>query len=146
MSNQELIFLNYLSKVFENLDDGIILCKVRSDRDLEALLVNQGFYKITGYKKGSVEKIVDELALQPQNESFVEECYKVIQTRQIKRAESVISVPNGLKRLCVKIIPVVNSFGEATHMVLIGRDITESTAKDKRLRELEAELAKLKKA
>lgn len=145
MSNRDLIFLNYLSRVFENLDDAIMLCMVRSERDLEVLLVNQGFYKITGYKKGNVEQIGDELAAQPTNRSFMEQCYQVVQDKEITRAESIIAVPSGTKRVCVKIVPVINSLGEVTHIVLIGRDITDGLIKDQRIADLEAELAKLKK-
>lgn len=146
MSTQELIFLNYLSTVFENLDDAIVLCKVRSDRDLETLLLNQGFYSLTGYEKGDAKKLGDELAAQKPNRPFIEQCYQAIQDKKNHEAESIISVPNGLKHMCVKMLPVVNSLGEVTHMVLIGRDITGDLAKDQRITELEAELAKLKKA
>lgn len=146
MSNQELIFLNYLSKVFENLDDAIVLCRVHSERHLEVLLVNQGFYQMTGYPKVKPIELGESLAGQKQNQAFIEQCYKDIKQKKLITRTSEVKLPNGVKTVSYKTVPVINSLGEVTHAVFIGRDVTEAIAKDTRIAELEAQLALHNKA
>lgn len=138
MSTQELIFLNYLSSVFENLDDAILLYEVRSS-EFELLLVNKGFYTMTGYRKVSPEQLTKELHERLVGKSFTNDLHEVIQTKRIKESTTRIAVPRGDVVTKVKIIPILNSLGEVTHIVFIARDITELHAQANRIATLEAQ-------
>ncbi len=142
MSTQELIFLNYLSKVFENLDDAIVLCELR-DGVVEPVMVNRGFYEITGYTKDdNLSKIGEVLSSQPSNKAFLERTYEMLGAKEVQQDTTKAIVPNGTIELRVKAIPVLTSLGEVTHVVFIARDITADLAKDQQIAKLEAKLNK----
>lgn len=139
MSNRELIFLNYLSKVFENLDDAIILCELQNGV-IEPVMANRGFYEGSGFKRtDDLKKIGESLAHQEATKAFLEKCYETLRRKENSLGETAVTLPVGERKFQVKLIPVLNSLGEPTHIVFIGRDVTE-------LLELREKLKQTKKA
>ncbi len=139
MSNQELIFLNYLSKVFENLDDAILLFELDKTQSLQLLLVNNGFYNMTGFHKMPIKKLEQELE-SASDLDFMQRLQEVIATKTLTESQTTQTTPNGTITAYIKIIPVLTSLGEVTHLVLLARDISEQVAKDARIQELETQL------
>lgn len=145
MSNHDLIFLNYLAKVFDNLDDIIMLFEIRED-DIEPLLVNDGFYTATNQPKGCIRdviKVVD--AHWTVTPSFPELFDRAISTQDTVSEQLSVQTPQETKIFTSKFIPVLNSLAEVTHLVVIARDITDIEFKDAKIAELEAQLGRQKK-
>lgn len=145
MSNHDLIFLNYLANVFDNLEDSILLMSV-TDEAITPLLVNEGLYRYSGIPKGSMQDLIDELSKSPTVPAFVKLCYEAINQKQEVVENIPIEVPAGKLYTRTKIIPVLNSLAEVTHLVLIARDITEAVLKDEKIAKLEADLKALRKS
>lgn len=144
MSNHDLIFLNYLAKVFDNLDDIVMLFELHED-GVEPLLVNDGFYTATNQPKGFIRdviKVVD--AHWTVTPTFPELFDRAISTQDTVSERLHVQAPNGSKTFTSKFIPVLNSLAEVTHLVVIARDISDIEAKDTRIAELEAQLRQKK--
>lgn len=140
MSNHDLIFLNYLAKVFDNLDDSIMLLSV-TDRDvLTPLLVNEGFYTHSGRAKGTLQDLVDDITKSDTTPGYIRLCYEAMDRKVMVEEDLPAEVPKGRRYTKTKAIPVLNSLAEVTHLVVISRDTTDTVLKDERIAELEREL------
>lgn len=147
MSNHDLIFLNYLAKVFDNLDDSIMLFAVDGDT-FEPLLVNNGFYKLIGQAKDNPKDILKKLSKTwKATPSLDELCAESLRTKDTVEQRVVTEYPpEGRIVSQTKIIPVLNSLAEITHLVVISQNITNIEAKDARIAELEQLLQQAQKA
>jgi len=141
MSTQELIFLNYLSKVFENLEDAIMLFEVGDKKQLELQLVNYGFFRMTGLPQSSINDVKKVALKHPANAQFSELLAQSLSTKDIVQSRVTQSAPRGQIIADVKIIPVLTSLGEVSYLILLARDITELIGYQNRITELEQKLS-----
>lgn len=140
MSNHDLIFLNYLAKVFDNLDDIVMLFELRED-GVEALLVNDGFYAATNQPKGCIREVIKVVdAHWTVTPSFPELFDRAISTQGTITERLSVETPDGQRTFTGKFIPVMNSLAEVTHLVVIVRETSDIEAKDVRIAELEKQL------
>jgi hypothetical protein len=139
MSNPDLIFLNYLSTVFDGLDDSIMLIDVH-DETFTPLLVNDGFYRNSGREKTSIQDLVSEMSTSPTTPDFMKLCYEAIKKRAVVEQTLPAVVPAGNKYFNTKAIPILNSLGTVTHLAVIGRDVTELRQKDEEIKALKTQL------
>jgi len=121
-----LVFLHYLTTVFDNITDAIFLVGIENKR-YRLLLANEAFSKFSGYSPDSIGKFADEFITDA--ESFISitsNFKKVIDTKKPVEYFRWANVPLGRQAYQIKYIPILNAVGECVQIVGITRNITEA--------------------
>lgn len=118
------IFIEYLSTVFDNLGQSVLLVRVEDGR-FKALLVNKTFGQTSGLPNDITGRYIDEILSPEMYKQAARHYQSAIELKQPTRYAEWIDVPNGKRMYDTKLIPIVNSVGEAEQFVVISRDITE---------------------
>jgi len=120
-----LVFLHYLTTVFDNIRDAIMLIGIEPGNTYRLLLVNQVFLRISGYPADSVGKKVSEIVT-PEGYAFLVQQYKKVM-RSKKSLEYLrwSDVPAGRFAFEVQLLPVLNTVDECAQIIVITRNVTE---------------------
>lgn len=148
--SSSLIFLHYLTTVFDNISDAIMLIGVEPGDTYRLLLANDAFIKGTGHSQNHVGKLVDETVSADYLPQLKKHYKRVIKTKQPLEYTEWYTVPLGRHAYEVKLIPILNAVGECVQIAAITRDVTELHNLRKQLRDatrkLEEVIEKLRDA
>jgi PAS domain S-box-containing protein len=120
-----LVFLQYLTTVFDNIADGILLINVDSTDRFSLALANKTFFKFSGYPEDSIGKNVSEV-VSHESYAFLSRQYKkVIRTKRPLGYLRWSEVPAGMRAFEVRLVPVFNTTGDCVQIAAIIHDATE---------------------
>lgn len=120
------MLINYLSTIFDNVEQSVLLIGIEPGNRYKALLVNKAFGKTSGFPQDVAGKYVDEVVTQPALYDHLVRRYRnAIASKQMVTYSEWLDVPNGKRRFDVKIIPILNSVGECTQFVVMSDDVTK---------------------
>ncbi len=120
-----LVFLNYLTTVFDNISDVILLIGVEPNDQFRLLLANEAFSRNTGHPKTVVGKLIEDVVA-PQSAAQLKPRYKkVIATKQPIIYTEWFDVPLGRQAFEVKLIPILNAVGQCVQIAAITHNVTE---------------------
>jgi PAS domain S-box-containing protein len=120
-----LVFLHYLTTVFDNIKDAILLIGVEPDNKYRLLLANKVFTKISGFPASSIGKEIAEIVGQEGYAFLVKKYQQVIKTKKSVEYMSWSDVPAGRMAFEVQLIPIFSTVGECAQIIVITRDVTE---------------------
>lgn len=120
-----LVFLHYLTTVFDNIKDAILLIGVEPDNIYRLLLANKVFFTASGYPADSIGKEVVEIVGTEGFAHLAKKYQIVIQSKQPYEYMDWSDVPAGRLAFEVQLIPVLNTVGEVAQIVVITRNVTE---------------------
>jgi hypothetical protein len=132
-----LLFLQYLTTVFDNIRDAIMLIGVEPDHTYRLLMVNAAFVINTGHSKDSEGKLVSEIVSPDSYRALRPRYDKVVATRKAVEYTEWYDVPLGPQAYEVKIIPILNAVGECVQLAVITYNVTN-------LHKLREEVSKLR--
>lgn len=136
-----MVFLHYLTTVFDNINDIVSLVGVEPKGVYRLLLANKAFSEIFGFSTDVIGKKVSEIA-QPKNYKVLVARYeRVIKSKKPHRYMEWYDVPAGRLALEVQMIPVLNAVGECVQIIAITRDVTLREKQNAEIAKLRTELA-----
>lgn len=136
MSPKSFVFMQYITTIFDNIKEAVVLLSVEENQKFRLVLANNPFHTITGYQQDTVGKELSEFVplnlVKPLEKIFS----KVVKTKQPFSFMTWAEVPLGNRAYELDVIPVFSTVNEVVQMLVLARDVTEVT----RLREEVAEL------
>jgi len=120
-----LVFLQYLTTVFDNIDEAIILINVEPKDGFRLLMANESFFTKTGYTKEVIGDDIKDIVSPKGYAHLLRNYRKVVQTKKQVQYTQVYSMPIGQMHYSVKLIPIVSAIGEVVQIAGIVNDITE---------------------
>lgn len=117
-----------------------MLFELDANQELELLMVNNGFYKMTGLKPMSMNRLSEQLETATPDLDFMAHLRAATQTKQVIETQTTHPTPNGDVTAQIKILPVLTTLGEVSHIVLLAHDITSEVAKDEIIHNLRQKL------
>lgn len=120
-----LVFLHYLTTVFDAIEDSILLIGIEPDGRHKLLMANESLQRTTGFPSDSIGKYVEDVV--------GPEAYKTLQGhyQDALAAQKPIEYtewanpPSGRKAYHVRLIPIMNSVGECVQLAVAAQDVTE---------------------
>ncbi len=134
-----LVFLNYLTTVFDNVADAIILIGVEAKGAYRLLLANHAFYASTGHSEDIIGREVTDIVAPGTYPGLLKHYQKAIRTKQPHEYTTWIQVPRGRRAYRIKLIPILNTVGEVAQLAGITRDVTDHLNMQEELRQLRAQ-------
>ncbi len=138
VKTSSLVFLQYLTSVFDNIDDAILLIGIEPKGVYRLLLANDAFWRNSGHDQASCIGKSISVVVDPKSFEILKKMYKkVISTKKTVTSTTWFNVPLGRQAFDIKLIPVLNAVGECVQIAAITRNVTE-------LRNLQHEVRLLK--
>jgi len=134
-----LVFLQYLTTVFDNITDAIMLIGIEKG-GYRLLTANTAFFAISGYPRESIGKEVGEIVSPTAYHFLLNQYKKAMQAKRPIEYSHWSDVPIGRRAYAVKIIPVLNTVGEPVQLAAVTRDVTEWEETRTELRQLRKKL------
>ncbi|HUC89744.1 MAG TPA: PAS domain-containing protein [Patescibacteria group bacterium] len=120
-----LVFLQYLSTVFDDIPDAILLVSAEPKDKHRLLLANKGFTQCTGYKEVAVGKSIKDI-VEPEAYHRLAKLYnKVAKNKEPGWFVETITVPLGIQTYKIRLIPILNAVGECMQIAAIMQNVTE---------------------
>jgi PAS domain S-box-containing protein len=123
--SSSLIFLQYLTTVFDNIEDAITLISVEANESYKLLLANEAFWRTTGHTRDNIGRTMGHSLSKDVFDKLKKRYKRVISSKQSMEYTEWYSVPNGNYAFYIKLIPILNSTGECVQIAAITRDVTE---------------------
>lgn len=120
-----LVFLQYLTTVFDNLEEAILLVGVEPNNTFRLLMANEGFTRGTGHSKNEIGKTIEEVVVAESYKKLLPHYRKVVKTKKLWSFMEWYDVPIGRQAYEVKLIPIFNAVGECVQIAAITRNVTE---------------------
>ena len=137
-----MVFLNYLTTVFDSINDFILLVGVEPNNQFRLLLANEPFYRITGFPRDSVGKLVNDIVGATNFKTLCRHYKDVIDSKEPKEYTEWSELPSGKLAYHVRLIPVLNSVGEVVQLAAVIQDVTELEALRNQNKQLRQKLQK----
>ncbi|HSX17589.1 MAG TPA: PAS domain-containing protein [Patescibacteria group bacterium] len=141
--NSSLVFLQYLTTVFDALDEAIFLLAVEPDNAFRLLTANEGFSRGTGHSTKDIGKTVQKIVSAESYKKLLPRYQKVVKTKKPLKFTEWYSVPLGKQFYEVKLIPIFNAVGECVQIACITRNVTEVHNLQQQLKETAETLEQL---
>jgi len=133
-----MIFLQYLTTVFDNIADGIVLMSLEVNDEYRLAMANRQFYDFSGYPEDSEGKKICDIAT-PDSSIFLQRQFKkVTKTKRPLDYLRWAEVPVGLRAFDVRLIPVLGTTGDVILIACILHDATEREQMRKEVERLRA--------
>jgi len=142
--NSSLVFLSYLTTVFDNIADAIILIGVEPKGKYRLLLANDAFFASSGHTEDAIGREVVDIVHPDSYASLIKSYQKATRTKRPIELTSWYTVPRGRRAYHVKLIPITNTVGEVVQIAGLTRDITELLNLREEVRQLRAKQYKPK--
>ena len=120
-----LVFLQYLTTVFDNIQDSILLIGLEPQGVYRLLLANKPFFRTSGFPQDSLGKTVPEIVGEEPAKYLIRHYKTVIRTKKPLEYTRWSDVPTGRKAFEVQLIPILNTVGEVVQIAALTRDVTE---------------------
>lgn len=125
MPARDLIFLHYLTAVFDHIDEAVLLIGVEAE-GYRALFGNEQLMQTVDYTRAHKGKLIKDI-VSPGRYSLLSRQYnEVVATKEVHEYSYTLRTVHGMRSLRSTLIPVLNSFGTCTHIVALMRNITEA--------------------
>lgn len=126
VKTSSLVFLQYLTSVFDNIDDAILLIGVEPKGEYRLLLANGAFWRNSGHDQASCIGKSISVVVTPDSYTFLKKIYKkVVDTKKPLTSTAWFDVPLGRQAFDIKLIPVLNTVGDCVQIAAITRNVTE---------------------
>lgn len=130
-----MVFIQYLTTVFDNIHDAILLIGVEPNNTFRLLMVNKGFNRGSGHTTEEIGKTVQEITQPKTYEKLVKRYQTVVKTKKRQAFTEEYEVPMGKQVYEVQLIPIFNSVGTCTQIACITHNVTELHRLQRRLQE-----------
>jgi PAS domain S-box-containing protein len=121
-----LVFLQYLTTVFDNIDDAVLLIGVEPKGQYRLLMANEAFFRNTGYQRETSVGILLQEIIAPEDYMHrARQYHKVVTGKRPYTYQHWYNVPIGRQSYIIKLIPVLNAVGEVIQVASISRNTTE---------------------
>jgi PAS domain S-box-containing protein len=130
-----MVFIQYLTTVFDNIHDAILLIGVEPNNTFRLLMANKGFNRGSGHTAKEIGKTIQEISPPKTYEKLVKRYQTVIKTKKRQAFTEEYDVPMGRQTYEVQLIPIFNSVGTCTQIACITHNVTELHRLQERLRE-----------
>jgi len=127
-----------LESVVTNTKESVIIMNLNDDRDSHSIMyINDGFTQMTGYTIDDVQNRSINLLMGDKTEDLdARKLNEAIYNREFLDIEMINYRKDGSTFwVQISLVPVSDKHGNVSHMVAIGRDITERKESDSRLQE-----------
>jgi hypothetical protein len=125
MSARELIFLQYLTAVFDNIEEAVLLIGVDPE-GYRALFTNDQLMTMLGYTPEDTGKLIKDIVPPQRFRIIVRHYDEVVQSKQPHSFVYTARTIYGIRTLRATLIPVLNTYGTCTHIVSLIRNITKA--------------------
>ena len=123
--DSSLVFMQYLTTVFDNIADGVLLINVEGPNTFRLMIANKPFFAFSGYPEDSVGKRLPEF-LTPDSYSFLSRQFrKIIKTKKTINYTRWADTPTGLRAFNGRLVPVIGTTGDCVQIAAIIQDCTE---------------------
>jgi PAS domain S-box-containing protein len=120
-----LVFLQYLTTVFDNITDGILLINVEANDHFTLAMANKRFFEFSGYPDDSIDKEISEI-VGPEAYGFLQRQYKkVVRSKTPLEYLKWSDVPAGLRAFEVRLVPILSTTGNCVVIAALIHDATE---------------------
>jgi PAS domain S-box-containing protein len=120
-----LVYINYLTTVFDNIADGILLISIEGPNAYRLTMANKPFLAFTGYPKDSIGKKISDFT-EPETYSFLARQFrKVVKTKKSVDYMRWTDTPTGLRAFSGRLVPIFSTTGDTLQIAAIIRDCTE---------------------
>ena len=120
-----LVFLQYLTSVFDNIADGIVLISIGPGDEYRLAMANRPFYAFSGYPEDSAGKRLSDVASSESNIFLARHCKKVVKYKRPLDYLRWAEVPIGYRAFDVRLVPVLGVTGDVVQIACILHDATE---------------------
>ena len=131
-----LIFLQYLTTVFDNITEVILLVGVESKDQFRLLLANNAFYHSTGHTNDIIGKKLQDIVHVDTYAPLVRQYKKVLKTKRPFEYTSWFKTPKGRRAYRVKLLPILNTVGDCVQIAALLNDKTEVSKLQEEIRQL----------
>jgi PAS domain-containing protein len=138
--SSSLVFLHYLTTVFDNISDAILLIGVEPNDNFRLLLANQGFTRGTGHSMDNIGKLISEIVLPKSYVTLSKKYKQVIATKNSMQFTTWYETPLGNQAYAVQLIPILSAVGECVQIAAISHNVTELCSLQDEVRRLKKEL------
>lgn len=120
-----LVFLQYLTTVFDNIADGILLINVDSPNKFSLAVANKPFFEFTGYPETTIGKDASKIVSRESHHYQMRQYRKVVRIKQPVDYLHWTDTPAGMRALEVRLVPILNTTGDCAQIAAIVHDATE---------------------
>ncbi len=141
-----LVFLQYLTTVFDNTNDAILLIGVEPRGVYRLLLANKAFFADTGFAQDVVGKRISDVLLPQVYIMLSKHCQQVVRTKTPINFTLSSEVPIGRRTYEIRLIPIINTVGDVVQIAGLNRDVTEIQHLREQVKQLQNGIVALTKA
>lgn len=123
--SSSLVFLQYLTTVFDNIKDAVLLIGIEPNNTYRLLMANDAFVRHTGHSKDEIGKPMKDITAPSSYKKLVKQYEKVIKTKRPVSYTEWYDVPIGRQVYDVQLLPIFNAVGECVQIAAITRNMTE---------------------
>jgi PAS domain S-box-containing protein len=120
-----MVFLQYLTTVFDNVKDAILLVGIEPKDTFRVLIANDGFTRSTGHTLEAIGKTVEETVHPDTYKKLLPRYHHVIKTKHASEFTETYESPLGQQVFDVKIIPILGAVGDVVQLAIISHNVTE---------------------
>lgn len=121
-----MVFLQYLTTVFDSIEEAIILVNVEPEGKYRLLMANDAFYRQSGYdRETTIGELVEKIVTVAGYKDLIQQYTNVVKTKKQVEFKRVYSVPLGKVSYQIKLIPILNAVGETIQIAGIIHDVSE---------------------
>ncbi len=123
--HSSLVYLQYLTTVFDNVQDVVLLIAVEPGQTYRLLMANDAYFRETGYDRTTIGEALQDIVNKKSYAHLTAQYNAVIETKEALFFTHWYTVPNGEQAFSVKLIPILNALGEVVQIASISRNVTE---------------------
>lgn len=143
MSAKPLMFLRYMSTVFDNIKDAVMLMNVEKNGEhFRLLLANKAFHDMSGFRPDCVGKELGEFVHPDHIEAMRQHYKRVTKLKKSHNYSTWADAPVGRRAYEIEIIPVLSTVDEVVQLIVLARDITKVAMLEEKVRALQAAVAR----
>lgn len=120
-----LVYIQYLTTVFDNIADGILLINIEGPNAFRLTMANKPFLAFTGYPDDSIGKKLSDFTTPETSAFLARQLRKVIKTKKTVDYTHWADTPTGLRSFSGRLVPVFSTTGDTVQITAIIRDCTE---------------------
>jgi PAS domain S-box-containing protein len=120
-----MVFIQYLTTVFDNIKDAVLFIGVERNHTYRLLMANEAFYKDSGHTPDQAGMTIQDIVAPGVYKNLVKRYEQVIKTKKPYEYIATYDVPAGQRIFEVQLIPIINAVGEVVQIAGITRNITE---------------------
>lgn len=120
-----LVYIQYLTTVFDNIADGILLINVEGSNTFRLVMANKPFFAFSGYPEDAIGKKTSEFLTSDQQSFLSRQFRKVVKTKKAVNYMRWAETPTGLRALSGNLVPIFGTTGDTVQIAAIVHDCTE---------------------